>query len=69
MVWSVAAQRSCVITGCAVEIYSRNCEIIWGLVSDCTKKNIRLNSRIGTLLNKKYIDNVDTFARNSVVAN
>ncbi len=34
-----AAQKSCVITGSAVGLYSRNRKVIWRLVSDCTKKH------------------------------
>ncbi len=46
MVWLVAAQRSCVIRGSAVGIYSRNLQIIWRIVSNCTKK---AKGHIGTL--------------------
>ncbi len=49
MVWLVAAQRSCVITGSAVGIYSRNWKIIWRLVNDCVKKIIRTKGHVGTL--------------------
>jgi hypothetical protein len=57
MVWSAVAQRSCVITESAVGIYSRNCQIIRRLVSDCTKKNTRTKGHVGTL-DKKNIDNL-----------
>jgi hypothetical protein len=36
--WLAAAQRSYVITGSTVGIYSRNWMIIWRLVINCTKK-------------------------------
>ncbi len=43
MVW-LAVQRSCVITGSTVGIYSRNWQIIWRLVSNCAKKKKKWNS-------------------------
>ncbi len=40
----VVSQRSCVTTGSAVGIYSRNRMVIWRLVSDCTKKTSEHNA-------------------------
>jgi hypothetical protein len=55
MVWSAAAQRNCVIIGSAVGIYSRNWKIIWWLVSNCAKKNIRTKGHLGILELKEQV--------------
>ncbi len=60
------AQRSCAITGSTIGIYSRNWQVIWRLVSDCTRKHQNNRQRRNT---RQQNDNLDTFARIFVVAN